>query len=57
MHIKAGRIIIASIIIEVIAILGLILIVALFGPGDPQAAQARQAQPEPQGIPLQGRYT
>ena len=40
MTLKLGRILIAAIVAEVVAILALVIIVFIFGPSDPAAAQA-----------------
>lgn len=40
MNIRLGRVIITAIAAEVLAVLALVLLVALFGPGEPAEAQA-----------------
>ena len=40
MNIKFGRVLIAAVVAEVVAILALVLIVFVFGPSDPAASQA-----------------
>ncbi|NNG17838.1 MAG: hypothetical protein HKM89_15290 [Gemmatimonadales bacterium] len=40
MQIRFGRIIVAAIAVEVLAVLALILLVVVFGPSDPTAAEA-----------------